>query len=756
MDVELNLKAENYARDLAISISSAEQGANRLESANKRLGDSYSASAEQAQKYIDKQRKLNSNSKDLAAGMAKIAAAGMAVGKSVSYFQNMTRELDGIGKSSRNLDITAEQLQGLRYAAKSANFDAGKLESVFARMQNVIGGAMAGDSAAVKNLQNIGLEIEDLKSKNPYEIFENIAQALTSINDPAERTREGIAIFGKEFVKMNEFLRTYASRVETAKASGMIISNEAVAAAERYQQVLTDIDTSIKALIANSSALKNLSGWLAEIQALSSNGAAAKGAGLVTRKQAVDESIDKAEKSGKYTPEQIQKMRAVSNSYANQSSEFWIGRRYKGAYSDLDKAVTEAGYKDAARQNGKFSGVDYVTRRKSPEEVQSELAAARKKRDEQYSAEFDRNMRRNMTEASGESKVETSKPEVDPEQAQVDKENARIESELKAMKEEEQVLDLILAGKQKEAALQKEINDLRRDGVLSERNAEKIARQKMEIEEKRKKISANEYLKKQAESVAPKNDKRAQEIERMTKEMEKILGDKVPREMRKQIEQIADLKVKMEEPEQKLKIPEKPASINRLVDAGGMRLNREPVNIREYNKALEAREAKRKEIEAAAQKLKNQKPQEDVIEWGPEPKPRKIKDQTGEPEKVSIPQVADQTYTIRGNVDAPNIPVPEDQTYNVTANVEAPNIPDIPEQTVEIHFRDTAGFIDKLRTMQANLDAASASAIQTSGNAVQPVAQSSLTSLKQSIERVLGKEIDILSTLRTVADAFTA
>ena len=572
MEVELNLNANSYQRDLAITISNTEKGARRLESANRELGDSFSDADKKAKQFIDRERSLNSNSKKLADSFSAVAGA-LAAWKGFSYLQGMSVELDAIGKASRNLDITAEQLQGLRYAAKSANFDAGKLESVFGRIQNVIGGAKSGDEGEVKKLRAIGLELDDLQGKNAYQTFEQIANAVMSIKDPAERTRAGIALFGKEFVKMSEFLRTFASSAEAAKASGMIFSNEAIANAEKYQQILTDLDTSVKALIANSQGVKNLAGWLSEIRSGATNDSAANAVGMKTRKQAIDEAINTAEKSDRYSPEEIEKMRSVSGSYAKRTSEFWIGRRYKGAYTNIDKALTEAGYGDIARVNGKHSGGDYVMRKKSQEEIKADLANARKKKEAEEQNEFDRGLRKLANGGDGSTSAK------DPEEEKDEASRKYFEKQLEKMKEEEKYMELLLAGKKKEAELQKWIAEYKQIGVLSDRDAEKLARRRMEIEEKRKEVDAEkkekkaaEYLQKQADALSPK-DKKATEIERMTRDMKNIIGGDVPAEMAKQIEKIAELKAQMED---KPKFAEIPTSTNSLIERGGMRLNHLP------------------------------------------------------------------------------------------------------------------------------------------------------------------------------------
>ena len=70
-----------------------------------------------------------------------------------------------------------------------------------------------------------------------------------------------------------------------------------------------------------------------------------------TRPMAVKEAIASAEKSGKYTEDELNQMRRVSVEYGNGRDGFFAGGLFgERGYSLLDKAMTEAGFGKLARQ----------------------------------------------------------------------------------------------------------------------------------------------------------------------------------------------------------------------------------------------------------------------------------------------------------------------------------------------------------------------------------------------------------------------
>ena len=301
----------------------------------------------------------------------------------VQTLKSCITTLDNLGKASRNIGISASELQELEYAARSANMEMTKIPMAFSKIKQISGKALVGDKTAVSNLRAIGLEVDDLKSKKPYELFELISSAIMLIQDPIERSRVGIALFGEEFDKMTDFLVTWKESVKDAKTEGLIIDDEQIKHAERFNQSLETMTTKLKAIVGNSKVLKNLADWVDEIHAYTANPARMEQAQVYDRRSAVDEAIRRAEKSGRYTAEEIKEMKNLQFSYSPEYQERY-GYNWDGFHL-IDKAMNEAGFNELARnKEEKFDpSVTFMTRRESLDERTARVEAERKKRQEE-------------------------------------------------------------------------------------------------------------------------------------------------------------------------------------------------------------------------------------------------------------------------------------------------------------------------------------------------------------------------------------
>ena len=74
-------------------------------------------------------------------GVAAGALAFAGIGLGTAELKKLIAEADNLGKTSRNIGITTDQLQGLRYAAESVNFPVEQIEPAFAKLKKLIGDA---------------------------------------------------------------------------------------------------------------------------------------------------------------------------------------------------------------------------------------------------------------------------------------------------------------------------------------------------------------------------------------------------------------------------------------------------------------------------------------------------------------------------------------------------------------------------------------------------------------------------------------
>lgn len=178
-----------------------------------------------------------------------------------TVFTQIVNKLDAIGKSSANMNVSAEYFQKMNFAAERTGTSIDQVREAFAKVQALVGKFMTGDKNAAGIMGQLGLTREDLAGLNAEQTFDKVNRALRGIGD--EQTRNAVAakLYGETFQKLNNFLRDYVDLGEEAQSRGLIVSDETIKAAERLKDAMTNAGTAFMAAVAASGAVK----WLDEI-----------------------------------------------------------------------------------------------------------------------------------------------------------------------------------------------------------------------------------------------------------------------------------------------------------------------------------------------------------------------------------------------------------------------------------------------------------------------------------------------------------
>ena len=193
-------------------------------------------------------------------------------------------------------------------------------------MKRTIGEAAAGSSEAQKKLSALGLSVKDLKGKTTIEQFDMIAQAISAIKDPAERTAASMKYFKEGGAKMMDFLRNYKAAGEELAARGGIIDDAQLKAAEDFNQSLTNISVTLRGLTVNSGLLSQLT----EIVKLIDFAASGKGKqleksaaekGVYNRRTGAQFAVEKIIEKGNYSPEEQKRLREAGKMYGDGDAE---------------------------------------------------------------------------------------------------------------------------------------------------------------------------------------------------------------------------------------------------------------------------------------------------------------------------------------------------------------------------------------------------------------------------------------------------
>lgn len=168
---------------------------------------------------------------------------------------------DNIGKAAKRMGVSAESFQKLSFAAERAGSSANDVEKAFKRMSSVIVDAENGLTESKRALAALGLSFDDLKGKKPEEQFDIIAERLALVEDFSLKSATAQDVFGRAGTAIIPMLENYKQLGDELERVGGIMSNEAVEAAEKLKDDLTDLERTTTALAANSGFIA----WLADI-----------------------------------------------------------------------------------------------------------------------------------------------------------------------------------------------------------------------------------------------------------------------------------------------------------------------------------------------------------------------------------------------------------------------------------------------------------------------------------------------------------
>lgn len=191
-----------------------------------------------------------------AVGMAERAASGFtrafrgfavgAGGLGLAAIANQAISLgDELQKGAQRAGVSAGEFSKLAAAAKQADVDMGSLSRGLKEMQKTISEAGSGSKSAVDSLNAIGLSAEYLRKLSPAKQLEAIAEALTRIPDPADRTRRGAEILGKAYLDLVPALHGGAAGLRALIAEQEKLGNTF---SDEQIKRLADADDAIKRL----------------------------------------------------------------------------------------------------------------------------------------------------------------------------------------------------------------------------------------------------------------------------------------------------------------------------------------------------------------------------------------------------------------------------------------------------------------------------------------------------------------------------
>ena len=199
---------------------------------------------------------------------AFLVTEGIRIGKAALDYAS------SLGEVSQQIGITVKDLQVYRYAGSQVGVSNEEMEKGLGKLTQTLGKAQLGSKSSADVFSALGVSIRksggDLKSTS--DILPELANAISRIQDPAQRAAVEVALFGRAGQKLDTLLAGGSDAInEMAKRAtdlGMVMSddlaNSADAAADRIGELKMQLEANISRVVAeNAGSILSLANSIA-------------------------------------------------------------------------------------------------------------------------------------------------------------------------------------------------------------------------------------------------------------------------------------------------------------------------------------------------------------------------------------------------------------------------------------------------------------------------------------------------------------
>lgn len=160
-------------------------------------------------------------------GLLGLFGVGIGAGAIIGFARSTFAAADSLQKMSDQTGISAVGLQRLQAVGDDAGNTIEEITAAVGQMQRRLAG---GDDGAIAAIQGLHLSIATLKGLSPDQQFIAIGEAISKIQDPAERARVAFEIFGRTG---QQILPTLRADIQKIADGTVTMSDEANKALDR-------------------------------------------------------------------------------------------------------------------------------------------------------------------------------------------------------------------------------------------------------------------------------------------------------------------------------------------------------------------------------------------------------------------------------------------------------------------------------------------------------------------------------------------
>lgn len=178
--------------------------------------------------------------------------AGVSIAGLTGLVRGAIDAADNLNKLSQKVGVSVESLSKLQYAAKLSDVSTDELSVGLKKLSVNLQEAGRGSGDALAAFKALGFSQRELLNLSPDQAFARIAEQFAGIEDGAGKTALAIKLFGRSGADLIPLLNSGSAGLkqmaDEAQRLGIVISADAAAAAERFNDNLTRISESSRAL----------------------------------------------------------------------------------------------------------------------------------------------------------------------------------------------------------------------------------------------------------------------------------------------------------------------------------------------------------------------------------------------------------------------------------------------------------------------------------------------------------------------------
>lgn len=213
----------------------------------------FTRSADQMQAKADSLSGSIANIKS-AYAMASAFIAGAFVSAIAGAIKSTADHLDQLDEMSVKTGVSVEMLTSLELAAKQNSVSMEKLATSIRMMYRSMYEANGGSKEAADAYKRLGVEIKDAQGnlKSGNDAFLEVADAISKIKNPAEKSALAMKVFGRAGAEMIPMLqggrKALQGYIDEAKRLGLVITSEDAARGAAFNDMLDAFTKSLTRL----------------------------------------------------------------------------------------------------------------------------------------------------------------------------------------------------------------------------------------------------------------------------------------------------------------------------------------------------------------------------------------------------------------------------------------------------------------------------------------------------------------------------